>query len=335
MSFLAAFLALLVQDAPQISGEPPCRRSETIRATVAQIGRDPGRFVERCVRVSGLLYQHILHDDRDSLYLARRNSWDGGPMRSPTIHHLRVDGPFVHRLDDETPVPATVVGRIDTCEQRRRRPLRLGPSAPGEIIVSSFHCYAANGQLIVASDARVGHGQVERMTGESMRPRFGNLSPMPVHWPGRARIEGLVQQFGAALQSGDRELAGSLHGIRVGSRAAHSEQGRRLFAHLFDDPDSPWAPFRSAPSSQVAFFVPELEDGERYPPGNRAAIACFCRTRDCRDRWPLSAIDIRYQPGRPYACTIVYPRNWVPNGFELETDPRRSGPVEPARTAVR
>jgi hypothetical protein len=331
VTLLAALAALLLQTAPDISSEPACRPAETIRATVREIGRDPGRFVERCVRVSGLLYHGILHDDRASLYLARRNSWDGGPLRSSPIHHLRVDGPLLRTLDNEMPVPASVTGRIDTCAQRHRRHERwmLMHSGPDDIVIAPSHCYGRDGQLILVSDLSVRRGRVERVIGEPARVRIGNLMPMPDDFPSRARYELLTAQFLAALRAGDRERAGMIHGIRPGSRDSRSEATRNLLAYLFADPNSPFADFRRSPPSQIAWFVPRLDDAERFAGGHHAAIACFCRTRDCRDRWPISSIDIRHQPGRPYACTRLFAREWVPGGAELETDPVPTGPVEP------
>lgn len=332
MILLAAFLALTVPDRPDISAEPACRPAETIETTVAEIGRNPGRFVERCVRVSGILYHGVLHDDRASLYLARLNSVDGGGMRSNPEHHLWISGQARQGLDNETPVSATVVGRIDTCAQRERRSFAQSVSelGPDDIYVGAFHCYAANGQMIAASEVELGHRAVERVAGESARARFGNLTPMPPDWSVRPAMESVVEALLAALRAGDREQAAAIHGFRPGSRDAGS-----LSAYLFDDPDSPFAPFRGAAPSQIAWFVPRLDDMSRYEAGDLPAIACFCRTRDCSERWPISSIDIRHQPGRPYACTRVLPREWVPSGAELETDVARSGPVEPMRTAAR
>ena len=334
MILLAALASLFVQDWPEISADPPCRPAETVQATVSQIGRDVGRFVDRCVRVSGLLYQGILHDNRESLYLARLGSWDGGALRSSPIHHLWVGGPRRQGLDNRTPVPATVVGRIDTCDQRHRR--NVGEMRRfEEIVVASSHCYAAEGQLIMASEVVTARGATERMTGEAARQRFGNLAPMPAAWPERARTEAVTGQFLAALRSGDRERVAAIHGIRPGSRDAASQSWRRLIAYMLEDLDSPFASFRRAGPSQVAYFVPRLTERDRGERTGLAVIACFCRARDCRDRWPISTIDTRHQPGRPYACTSVFARDWVPAGVELETDPDPSGPREPARTAVR
>jgi hypothetical protein len=333
VSLLAAFLALIAQDWPEVSAEPACRPAETIQVTVAEIGRDPGRYVERCVRVSGLMYHGILHDDRNSLYLSRLNSIDRSGIRSSAVHHLWVAGPVRGTLHNETPVPATVVGRIDTCAQDSRR--RFGPNRPGDIIVSSYHCYGANGQMIFPTEIVQGHREVERMAGEALRARYGNLSLMPQDWSVRPAMESVVQAFLAALRSGDRERAAAIHGIRPRSPSNFGEEGRRLLAYLFDDPASPFAPFRSTAPSQFVWFVPRIDDVERYQPGDLPAIACFCRTRDCSESWPISTIDIRHQPGRPYACTRVLARDWVPSGVELETDVQRTGPVEPMRTAAR
>lgn len=333
MILLAALLALAVQDAPDVSADPACRPAETIDATVAQIGRDPGRFVERCVRISGLLYQGILHDNRDSLYLARLNSVDGAGLRSSPVHHLWIAGSRRQGLRNEMPVPATVIGRIDTCAQRARRHVVQMLAEPGAIVVASSHCYAAHGQMILASDINLGRTGSERMTGEASRARFGNLSPMPALWPMRARMEAVVQRLLAALRSGDRREAGLIHGIGPASRDAAGAADRTLSAYLFDDPASPWAPFRSAAPSQIAYFVPRLDDS-RAAPEDVAAVACFCRVGDCSDRWPISSLDVRHQPGRPYACTRLFPRDWVASGVEIETDRERSGPAEPVRTAV-
>ena len=334
MILLAVLAALLAQDAPDISGEPACRGDETIPATLAEIASHPGRYVERCVRVSGLLYQNVLHDGRDGLYLARLNSWDGGLLRSHPERHLLLTGP--RRRPSDAPVPATVVGRIDTCQQRERRgavQMRM-QAGPDDIILASYHCYAANGVMLAASEVSTRHARIERLTGESARARYGNLTPMPASWPQRERLESLVQTFLLALRSGDRDQAGRVHGIRPGSRASRGEEGRRLFAYLFDDLDSPFAPLRRAAPSQIAYYVPRLDQPQGAGPRDHAVIACFCRTDDCRDRWPLSTLDIRNQPGRPYVCTRIMPRDWVANGAELETDLDPSGPAEPARTAA-
>jgi hypothetical protein len=236
-------------------------------------------------------------------------------------------------LRNETPVNATVVGRIDTCAQDERR--RSGPGRPEDIIVSAYHCYATDGQMIFPTDIVMGRREVERMVGTAARARYGNLLPMPQDWSVRPAMESVVQAFLEALRSGDRERALAIHGMGPDSSDAHGEPGLRLAALLFDDPASPFAQFRSGAPSQITWFVPRLDDIGRYEPGDLPAIACFCRTSDCSESWPISSIDIRHQPGRPYACTRVVPRDWVPSMAELETDVQRTGPVEPMRTAAR
>jgi hypothetical protein len=325
MMFLAALLALLAQ-----SPEPPrpdCEAANSVETTIAEIHRQPARYLDQCVRVSGLFAGIRMYDSRDGIYLTGRLGSDGNSIPANLHHRIGIDNQEMRNLRLRAPTRATVTGRVDSCERRYQRVLDAGG-----IPFLAGYCHYEGGPTIVVSHYRLNGGRYERLAGEAARLRFGNIARLPADWRHRAMLESLAADFLAALQRRARARMAELHDFRADTGNEHDQV---VLAMLLAQPDSPFAQLRETASPQMAIFVTN-PGGSPVADENVSGILCFCRAADCTDRWPIALIDVDNAPDRPYACTRVVPRDWTRGGAGLDTPVSQRGFLaEPAATAFR
>jgi len=322
---LGLFGALLfaAQAAP---AEPvPCTEADSISATVVEIAGDPGRFLDRCVTVSGAVAGIEMYSGQEGMYLAYRFGADGNHTPEGQKHRIGIDRQDIRDLRMAYPQRTTVTGRVDSCERRYER-IR----AAGGIPFLGGYCHYFGGPTIVVDAYSITEKRYERMTGEDARRRFGNLAFMPEDWPARPAILSITAELLAALRAGDRAKVAELHDFRN----PHDEHERAILYRLLEDSDSAFAQVRSGPV-QTAYFVASAEGGsvlggERSGAGG---IACFCRIGDCSDRWPITLNDTVDSPGRPFACTRIetYEHATRPHFY---TERQGGWTTEPSVTAV-
>jgi hypothetical protein len=323
---LAAALALAAAAAAP-AALPACTAAGSAPATIERIEARPDRYLDRCVTVRGYVAGIRMYDSREGLYLTYRYGPDGNRIPANLHHRIGIDKQEIRNLRLHHPVEGVVTGRVDSCERRVKR-----VTDAGGIPFLGGYCHYDGGPTIVVSTYRLGTRSIERMTGEAARARFGNIVPIPADWPFRKRLEQMAADFTAALRSRDRAKLASLHDV---DPRQPGESDRDLLSWLLDDPDSVFARFRSAAPSETKIFVNASADGRPFRHDEIAAILCICRERACGGRWPISGHDADNGPQRPYACTRVEPRDWVPAGAGLNT-PRGEGfLLEPRRTAYR
>src|SRR6218665_3609320 len=140
IAFLAAFLAA-AQPAPE---SRPCTQREAVRATVAEIGRDPQRFLDRCVTVTGPYAGVSMFSGREGMYLLDRYGADGNPVPGSQVHRIGIDSQDMRSLQLRFPQVTTVTGRVDLC---RRRYDRI--AAAGGIPFLGGYCHYYEGPTIV------------------------------------------------------------------------------------------------------------------------------------------------------------------------------------------
>jgi hypothetical protein len=325
IAFLAAFLAAA---SPASAPPQPCTRRTAVHATVVEIGRNPARYLDRCVTVSGAFAGIRMYSGRDGLYLTQRFGADGNHIGANLAHRIGIDNQDMRDLRMRYPQSTIVTGRVDSCERRYQR-IR----AAGGIPFLGGYCHYESGPTIVVDAYEISGQRFERMTGEAARGRFGNLVAMPADWPTRAAVEAIAAEFLAALRGRDRAALTALHDIRDSA----NEHDRAMLYDLLDSQYSVFAQARAAAPAQTAIFVSAAADGTPFgrDSADPAAIVCFCRTSDCADRWPLTFNDANNAPGRPYACTKVEPRDWRPRRAGLSTPIAGGWLAEPAQTAFR
>ena len=328
MMVMTALLALIAQ-APQLP-RPQCTAENAVVTTIADIQREPDRYLDRCVNVTGLFSGIRLYSSREGIYLVNRFGPDGNSTVANLRHRIGADNQEMRNLRLQQPVPATVIGWVDSCERRSRRVVDAGG-----IPFLTGYCHYHDGPTIIVQHYRLGRGGFERLTGEASRQRFGNIAPIPDDWPHRRALEAMAADFLGALRSGDRARMAALHDIRPNTTHAHDS---RMLALLLDDPNSPFAELRRRDTPQTLILT-TTRDGRPFAGDDNdgvSGILCFCRAEDCSGRWPIAQFDADNAPARPYACTIVEPRDWSARGAGLNTPIGSTGFLaEPARTVFR
>jgi hypothetical protein len=326
---MIALLAAFILAAAQGTAPSPqaCQASNSVRTTVAEIGRNHDRFLDRCVTVSGALIGIRIYDDRDGIYLTHRFGRDGNTPPTETHRSIGLDNQEIRNLQMRYPHEATITGRVDSCRRRSDRVV-----ARGGIPFLGGYCHYSSGPTIIVDAWNITERSYERMTGENFRRRFGNIGFMPADWPSRPAVENLIAEFLQALRAGDRAKLSELHEAR-----SSNEHDRSVLYALIEDRDSVFAQVRQMAAPQTAIFVHMAEDGSFLGREDTAisALACFCRSADCSDRWPISINDANNQAHRPYACTRIEPRDWTARKAAFNTPIRGSVLHEPARTAFR
>jgi hypothetical protein len=325
---MIAFFASLVAFAQVHSTPPPCNPREAVRTTVVEIGRNPERFVDRCVTVTGAFAGIRMYSRQEGMYLLYRFARDGNQVAAHRVHLIGIDNQDMRDLRMRFPQRTTVTGRVDTCERRYER-IR----AAGGFPFLAGYCHYESGPTILVDRYSITEQSYGRMMGEEARRRFGNLIPMPEDWPNRSRVEAVAAEFLAALRARDRTKIRELHDIRD----ERNEHDRGVLSDLLESRYSVFTQVRDRSSSQIAMFVIAAEDDSPLGRGDERpnATVCFCRTDDCSGRWPIAINDANNEPARPYACIGVEPREGTRGGAQVETPIRGGWLREPSGTAFR
>jgi hypothetical protein len=331
--------ALMAAIAP--ASAPACSPDTATRTTVAEIGGHVERFLGRCVTVEGPFGSIALYGAPDDLYLVHRSGISGNPdpvvasrariglySKDNELRQLRPSGEGIPHI--------RVTGTVDTCE-RKRVAAEARESRPGQpaIIMMTGYChYYAGAVLDVASYSLDLTRRYERQMGVAARRALGDLVEMPADWPFARELRRTADAFLAALRSGNRDEMAALHGFTPGS---DNEYDRKVMRLLFDQTDSPFAQIRRSKALPMKIYVSQagvLQHAAGQKLSFPAGTACFCRTADCRHRWPISSNDGDNWISRPYACVHIRKQDW-PGGRMIVETPVGSGGwlKEPARTA--
>lgn len=330
---LASLLALAAVRAP--APPPACTPASSIRTSVTAIARNPGRFMGRCVTVSGPSSATALFSGVDGIYLGQWPSVFDGTVGARHRIGLYSESNRLRaaRLSTGGPAHLTVTGRVDSCELMQNR-LRAASRQRGDAIIIPMmggYCHWFGGPVIqLASYTHDPAVRYERLTGEAARTRVGDLVAATARTPGLAALQAFAREFADAIRRGDRAALAALHDFGTDLRG---DDDRRVLAYLLEMPDSPFAEMRRGADPGVAIFVRRNASIERDV--EVSGVLCFCRAGHCGDNWPISIIDAANGPDKPYACTIVEPRNWEPRRGGLHTYVNAAWLLEPARTASR
>jgi hypothetical protein len=329
-----AALATLLLSALQPSGPAEaCTPQRAERTSVAAVARSPGRYIGRCVTVSGPTTGTTMFTGVEGLYLAHRGP--GGHASGPpaSLHRVGLysrNGEIRSRFS-RSPAVLTVTGTVDSCARMQARAEAESTSRPPLVMLGGF-CHSVEGPVIHVVSYRANPSvRLERLAGERARRRFGTYRRPPPAWPHLPALRAFADEFLAGLRSGDRAALSALHADSPGEPIDTA-----LVASLLDD-RSVWAEIRRSPSPQTAIFVPTAPQSYAFAPPDPypQGLICFCRTADCAQTWPIAWGDADNDPSRPYACTFVAPADWLARGARLNMTMRRQGLDEPARTAFR
>lgn len=316
---LAAALAL---SSP--AAEPACTLRAAIPASVREIRRHPEHWLGRCVRLEGYVRWYIFYADVAGAYAASATDLDDRTNDGWIGLYV---GRGVRLTRDLR--RGTVYGLLHDCARDYQAAAGAGPDT---LVTSIGYCHYRGGLVLLSAAFRVaGPARFERQMGEAARVRFGDLTPAGPDRPVPEEVERLVDRFLAMVRAGDgeglRTLAHPWSEPELDTRA-----GNRAFtAYLLGEGESPMRALRAAIAPQRAYFQ-EAAPREAAARGETGDWhACFCRGADCAGRWPISAVDARAAPSRPYLCLRTYRHDMGPGVPDrIAIDRMDGGFAEPA-----
>lgn len=269
-------------------------------------------YSEQCVKVSGLFYSWRLFGSPEHLYLSQR--WEAEPtsrlIGGPNPFRLGLDFYDVERPEVVDAFrPAVVIGRLTDCLIRgdmlgRKEALQtLIDNNQGAISISTLsgYCHGFYGGTIDVEHISLGAPQrFPRLMGQESLARYGSLRPLDSASWERSRLADLAETLFELIRAGDEPALLALAG---GSTEVTDDLFEGYDHAVFRD----LAAFREMPP----FVILEASNGlgpnqllgeeeeDRDPPGRHI---CYCRSRDCEGRWPISVLDAHVSDERPYVC---------------------------------
>jgi hypothetical protein len=211
----------------------------------------------------------------------------------------------------------TVTGIVRSCERQQQA---LSKALPDAIVMIGGYCHYHTGAVLDVHDGYINAKRSpRRLTGEAAREAYGDIVFAPADWPRLAQLRSVGEQFRSAVRKSDRIGLMKMHGL---PRQWREEQDEMLLAALTAKGDSQFAQLGAGPPSPMAVFIDrrEWEESNRGDATDRqSGIICFCKTRDCDDRWPISRMDADNKPSRPYVCTEVSSFSDTGTQFLLDT----------------
>jgi hypothetical protein len=326
---------LLALAAAQSSVAPPatCTREQAVRTTVTEIVRRADHFMDRCVTVAGPSSATAMFRDVDAIYLGYYPSVFGPAAGARGRIGLYSQENLLRaaHLSDREPMRLVVTGVVDSCQRMYQRVLsaqQATSAIPLPPPMMGGYCHWFGGPVVRVTSWEIDRsGHFERLTGEDARRRVGDLVLATSRTPGYSVLQGFAREFADAVRRGDRAALARLHDFS-GDR---NPDDRQTLDYILNDAVSSFVELRRGTGGDSAIFVRRNASITRDE--GVSGVLCFCRSASCRDRWPISIFDAGNDPERPFACTIVEPRNWEPRGAGLNTG-RRSWLPEPQRASA-
>lgn len=311
-----------------------CSPATSLRTTVAEIGEHLDRFLDKCVTVAGPFTGIAIFGSVEDMYLTARYGPDGNYNRSALKRgRLGLDSPEseLRSLKLEGIPRIEVTGTVDSCERRaakaRARQKEENARKSGSeitIFMLTGYCHYYGGAVLNGvSWAFDPSTRYRRFVGERAREKFGNLVQMDEDWPFARDLRAASTEFFNALRAGDRAELIKLHDFNN----SRMEFSGRVIEALLDRSNSPFVQIRANPAPQTRIFldryeVEQMELGK--PPKFAVGVACFCRSKDCTHRWPISYGDTDNSDTRPYACVRIR-REQFQTGSKLALDTQPGG----------
>lgn len=299
---------------------PVCTLRNSAATTVETIAANPERWLDRCVRLSGIAGALDLHSSLDSLYRSTRFGEDGNYVPANLKRRIGIDSVELraHPLLRREARRIEAIGRVDSCERRVQR-IR----AQGGIPFLGGYCHYESGPTVVVASYKIVSSQYRRLTGEAQRRRVGNLVEPPGDWEWRSALEAVARDFAAAVRAADRDRLAALLSYGEGLEEQRIES-------IFQSPA--YRPMREGRVGETRIFTHTI--GGRFRPsdnGHVFAHICYCRTPDCAGRWPIASRDADAGPDRPYVCISASGRIAPPAKLDLYAGDEVGWLAEPAR----
>lgn len=267
---------------------PTCTKDNSMLVRAQSLLSDPGSYVNRCVRVRGLLAYRRIYPGTLSMYATTddRPDLSGPDSNSPATSIAAYPSDTVPiEVLSQTRSFAELIGWIGRCE------LYFDPSAfgPNTITLIEPLCEFERGPTIEVDSVNPIPNVTTRLSGQIARLKYGNLAlaqESEIPQPARDGI----QHWFAAVQARDLNTINSTY-----MNPSYSPRDRKEFVN----PDT--SPFRSifgrSGPVQITYLQRKAgrnEDAQYY--------GCVCKISSCTYEWPIVAIDATYLDKWPYMC---------------------------------
>jgi hypothetical protein len=282
MRIAAALLAIVsfVFAAGDASPQQPSRGARMVcaptaseKTTVEAIAANPAAWIGKCVSVQAIYASERLYADEDAIYGLNAKSIGG-----------YVDG----QGDVLGYWRGTFTGRVSDCAQAENDLMTGLLRSPGiSLHYRTLGCLEAKGTFLVFMSQ--GELKPAGLTRRLPGAKGADLSVAGRDWEHLRAAILLGQRVLAALRSPG---ASSLDELVTGN-AYQAEQ-------IMFGPETAITKLKTAHPGQSEVFRHASSSTDHV-----SAEICYCLTKDCTKRWPITRRDADNQADRPYACLRI------------------------------
>ena len=262
----------------------------------AKLAGEPSKYAGRCVRVEGLwLGGRAFYSDSQGFYAAGPKLADlPKPKRVHRIG-LYAEPEVLKTSAGFSAAKVTVTGIAGTCR---------GLHGKDTIMVFGY-CHYTGGGILKVSSLTATPQPYTRFIGAKKRKAFSNLAFAPEGWRHRSAVEARALAWLRLIQKRDRDGFAALNGFDPDNMDAGEA---RILRAALDDSASPFADFhrRLGTPPSALFIEKDRWEDEETDPRDYQATACYCRSNDCEESWPISDFDAPSAPARPYICARLW-----------------------------
>ncbi|HEY1708280.1 MAG TPA: hypothetical protein VGG10_08430 [Rhizomicrobium sp.] len=284
-------LAFGARESAAYGDESVCLPEKAVAVGFHELQHNPDRYLNKCIKVHGILAFRGLHADLLSLYT---------PLDSEIAVYANEEDEkrlWAERSEVELTGLATKCETIDAQAQAEQEKASAPPGQEVIVMVTGLCHYQMGAVLLVSSINWLSNGKI-RLTGETNRSRYGDLTKiLASSWRVKAVRSTMEAWFTAARQRDWTTM--------FKSKGEWPEEKRK---ELMDMQTSPLLRlFGSGKPLEIAYF--QTADWLHDLPDSRTTYACVCTIDTCDGKWPISEIDVWPNPAWPYYCVGSSPNS--------------------------
>jgi len=328
LALIAAWI-VLPSNAGAASGKSDsCVSTKAKLTTIEAVRGDYKAWRGHCVALRGIAVGARLYSDRLST-LEPRQSFGEQRRHSIVIYNHRP----LHF--DRKPRMVEVVGIVGSCADQNDAVRSMQADNPNDIIMVSGFCHTSLETFVQpVSVSILSSKMIPRLVEAEVPEDQRELIPAPVALPGLAGQLAAARALVAALAMGDEtafrrlsrpELQAEIDRIgttplpdwlRRGITETHHRFAgyttlRRRFETLYH---------RGMQHERVLVERLDLKASVQSADEASAVVVCWCTTKNCAGRWPISAFDADNLAGRPYLCVSTNKYVLGPRGNAIQAD---------------
>ena len=289
----------LASPMPAAADEPPCKPEHSVGISFHEAIIDADDFIGKCVRIRGFVAHRALLASLKSYYIVR----SGQTLDYVDVEQIAIyGGPGIPQTDDTLWAmrgTAELSGRLTTCarlySQNEAEIREYQKTHPDAVIIHMMGglCHYRGGPVIMVDAYREVAGLPTRLSGESNRAIYGDLSPFDGTAPDFAARRATVEDWFAALRARDIGRLAKLGRRDLTEYALKTlpDPARSAFAALLGAPATP----------PISYFRPHLRAWDT----DYRIYGCVCIRGDCADQWPIDSMDTGSTNDPPYRCVIA------------------------------